>query len=184
MLIDLYCLQVFAPTDDAFAALNASVVEFLTSPEGNTTLTAILTYHVIPSVIPSVAIPEGTTEVASFEGTDLSIVKSDAGIRINDAANVVLELADVLAINGIVHVIDAVLLIPEETDAPSASPTTMAPTASPVASTAAPTSAPISAPTGSPSMDTSSPTMESGAHSTVLTLGAAAAALFSMVAVF
>ena len=125
--------QVFAPTNDAFSALDESLVSFLTSDEGMDTLISTLTYHVIPSVVPSVAIPDGTTMMASLEGAGLSIVKSATGIRINDAANVVLEAADVLAINGIVHVIDSVLLVPEGTEAPTGSPVeeSAAPSASP-----------------------------------------------------
>lgn len=132
-----HTLQVFAPTNDAFSALD---VDFLVSDAGTDTLIATLTYHVIPSVIPSVAIADGATVVASLEGTELSIVKSASGIRINDAANVVLEAADVLAINGIVHVIDSVLLLPEGTEAPAGSPIegTAAPTGSPIEGTAAP----------------------------------------------
>lgn len=113
--------QVFAPTNDAFSALDESLVNFLTSEEGEATLIATLTYHVIPSVVPSTAIANGTSTVTSLQGTDLSIFKSESGIRVNDAANVVVESADVLAINGIIHVIDTVLLVPE-TESPTVSP--------------------------------------------------------------
>eukprot|EP00977_Amphora_coffeiformis_P024873 scaffold17426_cov170-Amphora_coffeaeformis.AAC.6 len=106
---------VFAPTNDAFAALPEETVTFLTSDEGKANLTAILTYHVIPSVIASGAIPEGTTTIESLEGTELTIVNTGGSITVNGAA---VTSADNLANNGIVHIIDTVLTIPDPTEMP------------------------------------------------------------------
>lgn len=97
---------VFAPTDDAFAALPDGTVESLLLPENIDTLTSILTYHVIGGEVrASDAIAAGSAE--TLNGALVSIVESDGQVRVNDA--VVLQ-ADVLATNGVIHVIDSVLL--------------------------------------------------------------------------
>ena len=112
-------LQVFAPSDAAFDALPEGTLQFLGSPPGAETLEAILAYHVVGSVIPSMAIPEGETYLTSLEGSELLVVNNGTSITVNDATVVV---PDVLALNGIVHVIDSVLdFLP--TAAPTLSPT-------------------------------------------------------------
>jgi len=96
---------VFAPTDEAFAALPEGTVENLLLPENKDQLIQILTYHVVPGKVMSTDIT-GDMEAATVEGAALSITTMD-GVKIN-GANVV--SADVDASNGVIHVIDTVLL--------------------------------------------------------------------------
>ncbi len=97
---------VFAPTDEAFAKLPAGTVENLLKPENKDQLTAILTYHVIPGNLPSgtvVSTPGATT----LQGGSLTFTAADGGVMVNDATVV---KADINASNGVIHVIDSVLL--------------------------------------------------------------------------
>lgn len=98
---------VFAPTDDAFAALPAGTVESLLMPENKDTLVAILTYHVVAGKVMSTDLSDGMM-AATVEGSDIKVDLSD-GVKIN-GANVV--AADIEASNGVIHVIDAVILPP------------------------------------------------------------------------
>jgi uncharacterized surface protein with fasciclin (FAS1) repeats len=103
-------LTVFAPTDDAFAALPAGTVEMLLKPENKDKLVAVLTYHVLPRELASTDLPGNTIHVKTIKaGGDnlLSVTKSSSGVMVDDA-NVV--SADIAADNGIIHVIDKVLL--------------------------------------------------------------------------
>ena len=101
---------VFAPTDAAFAALPAGTVEDLLKPENKAKLTAILTYHVLPAEVMSSAIGATVTDVATVEGKTVKVDGSTAGkVMVNDATVVT---ADVDASNGVIHVIDKVLLPP------------------------------------------------------------------------
>ncbi len=97
---------VFAPTDDAFAALPEGTVEDLLKPENKDKLTAILTYHVVPGKVMAGDIAGQTTTAASVQGQDLAINATE-GVMINDASVV---SADIAASNGVIHVIDKVLL--------------------------------------------------------------------------
>lgn len=97
---------VFAPTNAAFAALPEGTVESLLEAENRDTLTAILTYHVVSGTVMSADIPEGSTEVPTVQGTTLTVEKTDAGVTIN-GANVI--SVDIEASNGVIHVIDAVV---------------------------------------------------------------------------
>lgn len=97
---------VFAPTDEAFAALPEGTVENLLKPENIDQLVAILTYHVVPGKVMSSDIAGQSLEVASVEGSSLSINATD-GVKI-DNANVV--SADIETSNGVIHVIDSVVL--------------------------------------------------------------------------
>lgn len=97
---------VFAPTDDAFAALPAGTVEELLKPENKEQLTSILTYHVIPGKVMSGDIAGQKLEVETVEGSSAMVDAMD-GVMI-DGANVV--AADIEASNGVIHVIDAVIL--------------------------------------------------------------------------
>lgn len=97
---------VFAPTDDAFAALPAGTVENLLKPENKDQLVAILTYHVIAGEVMSSDIAGKKLEAPTVQGSNLAI-DATAGVVVNDA-NVV--AADVDATNGVIHVIDKVLL--------------------------------------------------------------------------
>lgn len=94
---------VFAPTDDAFAALPAGTVEgLLEDPEA---LAAILTYHVVPGKVMSTDLSNDMT-TATVNGADVTIM-TEGGVMVNEA-NVV--TADVEASNGVIHVIDKVIL--------------------------------------------------------------------------
>ena len=98
---------VFAPTDAAFAALPAGTVEDLLKPENKDKLTAILTYHVVPGKVMSTDLTEGMT-AKTVNGADVTITL-DGGAKVNGA---VISTADVEASNGVIHVIDAVILPP------------------------------------------------------------------------
>ena len=103
-------LTVFAPTDEAFAALPEGTVESLLKPENKDQLVAVLTYHVVPRELTSNMLPGRTIHVRTVKsGGDrtLAVSKSGGGVTV-DNANVV--TADVRADNGIIHVIDAVML--------------------------------------------------------------------------
>ena len=96
---------VFAPTDEAFSALPEGTVEMLLQPENRDQLVQILTYHVVPGRVLSTDLSEGA--VTSAEGSPLDIAISAAGVSVN-GVNVI--QADVEASNGVIHVIDQVLL--------------------------------------------------------------------------
>jgi len=96
---------VFAPTDEAFAALPEGTVESLLNDIP--TLTAILTYHVVPGRVMSGDLSEGLT-AATANGAEITITLAD-GPKVN-GANIV--AADIEASNGVIHVIDAVILPP------------------------------------------------------------------------
>jgi len=97
---------VFAPTNAAFEALPAGLLEKLLLPENVAALTAILTYHVVPGKVMSADVTAG--DVASVEGSTIAIT-TDGGVKVN-GANVV--AVDVAASNGVIHVIDAVIVPP------------------------------------------------------------------------
>jgi uncharacterized surface protein with fasciclin (FAS1) repeats len=99
---------VFAPTDEAFAALPEGTVETLLQPENRDQLVAILTYHVVPGKVMSTDLTNGM-EAATVQGAPVTIM-TEGGVTVN-GANVV--TADVEASNGVIHVIDAVILPPE-----------------------------------------------------------------------
>ena len=99
---------VFAPTDDAFAAAGIDLAA-LDTEEGKAALTDILLYHVVSGAVPSSAVTDGMS-AAAVNGDDLSFTVGE-GVMVNDA-NVV--LADVPASNGVIHVIDKVLMPPAD----------------------------------------------------------------------
>ena len=99
---------VFAPTDEAFAAAGIDLAA-LDTVEGKATLTDILLYHVVSGSVPASAVTDGMTATAVNED-DLSFTVAE-GVMVNDA-NVV--LADVPASNGVIHVIDKVLMPPAD----------------------------------------------------------------------
>ncbi|MFT7057741.1 MAG: putative surface protein with fasciclin (FAS1) repeats [Pseudorhodobacter sp.] len=98
---------VFAPTDAAFAALPAGTVEDLLKPENKDTLVAILTYHVVAGKVMSGDLSEGL-KAASVQGGELTITL-EGGAKVNGAT---ISAADIEASNGVIHVIDAVILPP------------------------------------------------------------------------
>ena len=95
---------VFAPTDAAFEALPAGILEKLLLPKNKAVLAKILTYHVVAGKVLSTDLTE--TEVATVEGSKVAITLTD-GAKVNDAKVVI---ADVMASNGVVHAIDKVLI--------------------------------------------------------------------------
>ncbi|OYU17972.1 MAG: Nex18 symbiotically induced protein [Rhodobacteraceae bacterium PARR1] len=99
---------VFAPTDAAFAALPAGTVEDLLKPENKDKLVAILTYHVLPGKVMSTDLSEGL-KAATVQGAEVTITL-EGGPKVNGAA---ISTADIEAANGVIHVIDAVILPPE-----------------------------------------------------------------------
>jgi uncharacterized surface protein with fasciclin (FAS1) repeats len=96
---------VFAPTDDAFAALPEGTVETLLMDENIDQLTAILTYHVVPGAVMSGDLSDGMM-AETVEGSEVTI-GTEGGVTV-DGANVV--QADIEASNGVIHVIDSVIL--------------------------------------------------------------------------
>ncbi|WP_298841704.1 fasciclin domain-containing protein [uncultured Roseobacter sp.] len=99
---------VFAPTDEAFAALPEGTVETLLKPENKDQLIAVLTYHVVPGKVMSTDLSDDMT-AATVQGSDITI-DLDNGVMVNDASVVT---ADIETSNGVIHVIDAVILPPE-----------------------------------------------------------------------
>jgi uncharacterized surface protein with fasciclin (FAS1) repeats len=96
---------VFAPTDEAFAALPEGTVETLLKPENKDQLTAILTYHVVAGKVMSGDLSDGMM-AATVQGGEVTI-KTEGGVMVNDA-NV--TAADIEASNGVIHVIDKVIM--------------------------------------------------------------------------
>jgi uncharacterized surface protein with fasciclin (FAS1) repeats len=98
---------VFAPTDAAFAALPAGTVEDLLKPENKDKLVAVLTYHVVPGAVMAADLTEGMM-AATVNGAEVTITL-DGGAKVNGAN---ITAADIAATNGVIHVIDAVILPP------------------------------------------------------------------------
>jgi uncharacterized surface protein with fasciclin (FAS1) repeats len=99
---------VFAPTDEAFAKLPAGTVEALL--QDKEALTAILTYHVVPGEVTSGQVVN-LTEATTVNGAPIQISTEGGKVMINDAT---VTAADVSASNGVIHVIDSVILPPSE----------------------------------------------------------------------
>jgi len=97
---------VFAPTDAAFAKLPAGTVENLLKPENKAQLTAILTYHVVPGKVMAADVVK-LKEAKTVNGKMLKVQVNGSSVMINDA-NV--TAADIQASNGVIHVIDTVVL--------------------------------------------------------------------------
>ena len=98
---------VFAPTNDAFAALPAGLVDKLLLEENKDVLVKILTYHVVSGAVLAADVTAG--EVPSVEGQNITVT-TEGGVMVNNA-NVV--ATDIIASNGVIHVIDAVILPPD-----------------------------------------------------------------------
>lgn len=109
---------VFAPTNAAFAKLPAGTVETLVKPENKGTLTTILTYHVVPGKITAGNIQSlaarhgGTATLKTVQGENLKFMKHGNGWMITDAkgGTAMITIANVLQSNGVIHVIDSVLM--------------------------------------------------------------------------
>jgi uncharacterized surface protein with fasciclin (FAS1) repeats len=101
-------LTVFAPTDAAFAALPAGELDKLMLPENKAQLQKVLIYHVINAKVPSEAFKGSTRKAATVAGPSVDL-EGGATLKVNDADIV---QADVMATNGIIHVVDKVLMPP------------------------------------------------------------------------
>src|ERR1700688_1129873 len=110
---------VFAPTNAAFAKLPPGTVETLLKPENKATLVKVLTYHVVPGRMTAAALMkavkegEGLAKIKTVEGEDLIIKQAGPGkLTITDSKGNVamITIADVMQSNGVIHVIDTVLL--------------------------------------------------------------------------
>ena len=97
---------VFAPTDAAFEKLPAGTVEMLLKPENKDQLIAVLTYHVVPGKVTAAEVVK-LSAATTVNGADVAIAVVDGNVRINDATVV---KTDIAASNGVIHVIDAVIL--------------------------------------------------------------------------
>lgn len=98
---------VFAPTDAAFAALPAGTVDTLLKPENKAKLASILTYHVVPGRVLSKDIAGKKLDPKTVQGETLAIDATGASVMVNNAT---VTKADIIADNGVIHVIDKVLL--------------------------------------------------------------------------
>ncbi len=101
---------VFAPTDDAFAALPAGTLDSLLKPENKQQLTDILLYHVVSGKVMAADVV-GLTSAPTVLGKDVAVTVKDGKVFLNDTVQVI--ITDVEASNGVIHVIDAVLLPPQ-----------------------------------------------------------------------
>jgi len=99
---------VFAPTDEAFAKLPAGTVETLLKPENKDQLVAVLTYHVVPGKVMAADVVK-VTEAKTVNGATIAVKVDGDTVMIDDAK---VTAADVAASNGVIHVIDAVILPP------------------------------------------------------------------------
>lgn len=97
---------VFAPTNDAFAKLPAGTVESLLEPENIDQLRSILTYHVVPGSYPAGSLLGKRGSLTTAEGSTLRIDGRD-GVKVDGAT---VTSADIVASNGVIHVIDSVIL--------------------------------------------------------------------------
>lgn len=98
---------VFAPTDAAFAKLPAGTVESLLKPENRDQLVAVLTYHVVPGKLDSATLASRAGDLPTAQGDTVAVSAKDGGVMV-DQARVV--SADIRADNGVIHVIDQVIL--------------------------------------------------------------------------
>ncbi|MCR9016278.1 fasciclin domain-containing protein [Aquiflexum gelatinilyticum] len=97
---------VFAPTNEAFAKLPAGTVENLLKPENKAQLVAVLTYHVVPGKVYSKDLKNGM-KAKTAQGSEVTITLKDGKAMVNNAT---VTTADIEASNGVVHVIDTVIL--------------------------------------------------------------------------
>jgi uncharacterized surface protein with fasciclin (FAS1) repeats len=109
---------VFAPVNKAFEKLPAGTVDTLLKPENKATLTAVLTYHVVPGKLSAADLMSqvkgggGKTTLTTVEGEPLTVVQDGRKLEIIDAKGdkSVITIADVNQSNGVIHVVDTVLL--------------------------------------------------------------------------
>jgi len=104
-------LTVFAPTDEAFAKLPEGTVESLLKPENKEKLVAILTYHVVSGKVPAETAVK-LDKATALSKKDIKLAVKDGTLTLNDSAKV--TTADVDCSNGVIHIIDTVILPPTE----------------------------------------------------------------------
>lgn len=102
---------VFAPTDEAFAALPEGTVEMLLEPENKDQLVKLLKYHVVPAQVTSSEIASGAVETVQGEPVNIQVDEATQTVMVNDAT---VTQADIMGSNGVIHAIDAVILPPSE----------------------------------------------------------------------
>lgn len=102
---------VFAPTDEAFAALPEGTVEELLKPENKDQLVKLLQYHVVPAQVTSTEIASGAVDTVEGEPINIQVDEATQTVMVNDAT---VTQADIMASNGVIHAIDAVILPPSE----------------------------------------------------------------------
>jgi uncharacterized surface protein with fasciclin (FAS1) repeats len=102
---------VFAPTNEAFAKIPAADLEAILADKAK--LTSILTYHVVAGKVMAADLQPGEQNVKTVEGSEAQVIVSDAGATYADAN---ITATDVEACNGVIHVIDAVVLPPSATE--------------------------------------------------------------------
>ncbi len=112
-------MTLFAPTDEAFAALPPGTVDNLLKSENQAQLQAVLLYHVVPGKVMSADLKKGSIDAETLQGSTVEITvaggwsKANRSVTVN-GANVI--KADVAASNGVIHVIDAVILPPAKAE--------------------------------------------------------------------
>ena len=97
---------VFAPTDAAFAKLPAGTVDDLLKPENKAKLTSVLTYHVVPGKVKAADVVK-LTEAKTVQGQSVKIMVAEGKVKVDGAT---VTATDVMASNGVIHVIDSVIL--------------------------------------------------------------------------
>lgn len=102
---------VFAPTDEAFAKLPEGTIAELLKPENKEQLQAILTYHVVAGKVMAADVIT-IDSAGSVQGSEIAIMVKDGSVMLNESAKVI--QADIETSNGVIHVIDTVILPPEE----------------------------------------------------------------------
>ena len=100
---------VFAPSNDAFAALPQGTLESLLMPENKDQLVQILSYHIIPGKVMSDEVNEG--KAPTVQGEEIDVTASDETLKVNGAT---VTTADIEASNGVIHVIDQVVMPPSQ----------------------------------------------------------------------
>lgn len=104
-------ITVFAPTDEAFAALPDGTVETLLKPENKDKLAAILQLHVLGTKVMSTDLSEGSVDVDTLNpDAKLTVTKSMSGVSVAASTEAMVVTPDIAADNGVIHVIDTVLL--------------------------------------------------------------------------
>jgi uncharacterized surface protein with fasciclin (FAS1) repeats len=97
---------VFAPTDAAFAKLPAGTVDDLLKPENKAKLTSVLTYHVVPGKVTAAEVVK-LTSAKTVQGQSVQIVVKDGKVKVDGAT---VTATDIMTSNGVIHVIDSVIL--------------------------------------------------------------------------